>query len=184
MFCVVPQPEVTPVLEDDGTVPLIDPNFFSISFLIVVDPTVIDVPLNVEAVWSGNPSLLDKPRVTVEPTASHPPYFASLIFTSIKPQDLGEYSLSVVVGVSEREGVVSSDEVEVPMTLSLGENTEFFKAVSPYAHIYMYIQYFTSMHHLADLHLELGTTYIEGTLQYSIHLLNIHKYIYWFINNT
>ena len=100
LFCVVPQPEVTPLLEDDGTVPLVDPNFFSISFRIVVDPKV---PLNVEAVWSGIPSLLDKPRVTVEPTASHPPFFASLIFTSIKPQDLGEYSLSVVVGVSKEK---------------------------------------------------------------------------------
>ena len=37
LFSAVPQPEVTPVLEDDGTVPLIDPNFFSISFLIVLD---------------------------------------------------------------------------------------------------------------------------------------------------
>lgn len=120
LLSVVPQPEVTPVLnKDDGTVPLMDPNFFSISFVIVVDPRVVDVPLNVEAVWSGNPSLLDKPRVTVQPTSSQPPFFTSLIFTSIKPKDLGEYSLSVVVGVSS-EGVVSSDEVEVPMTLSLG----------------------------------------------------------------
>lgn len=140
LFSVVPQPEVTPILEDDGTVPLIDPNFFSISFLIVLDLRLIDVPLNVEAVWSGNPSLLDKPRVTVEPTASQPPFLTSLIFTSIKPRDLGEYSLSVVVGVTEREGVVSSDEVEVPMTLSLGMTTECFIAVLLYAHIYMYIQ--------------------------------------------
>ena len=90
------------------------------SFLIEVD-SAVDVPVEVEAEWSGNPSVLDAPRVTARPTPSQAPYLSTLVFTSIKPSDLGEYTLSVVVSVP-REGVVDSAPVDVSMTLAVGEN--------------------------------------------------------------
>lgn len=120
MISAVPEPVLTPIVNDDGTVPIQTLNSFVVSFLIDVDPSV-DIPLEVEAVWSGNPSLLEAPRVTIEPTTSYTPYLTSLVFDSIKPSDLGEYSLSVVLGVGSREGVVGSDPVEVSVTLSLGK---------------------------------------------------------------
>ena len=118
----VPKPVVTPILGDNGLVPIQSSDDFILSFLIGVDPTV-DIPVDVEATWKGHPSLLDKPRVTVQPTPSNPPYLTSLVFDSIKPRDFGDYGLSVVLGVSSREGVISSDAVDVSMVLSLGNNT-------------------------------------------------------------
>ena len=92
---------------------------FTLSFLIEVDRAV-DVPVDIEAEWSGNPSVLDAPRVTTRPTPSQAPYWTTLVFTCIKPSDLGEYTLSVVVSVL-REGVVGSAPVDVSMTLTVGE---------------------------------------------------------------
>lgn len=115
----VPEPVLSPIINSDGTVPVQSLDSFIVSFLIEVDPAV-DIPLEVEALWSGNPSLFDAPRVTIEPTTSHVPYLTSLIFDSIKPHDLGEYNLSVVL-VSTREWVISSAELQMSMSLSLGK---------------------------------------------------------------
>ena len=43
------------------------------------------------------------------------------MFNSIKPSDLGNYELSVVVSGNSREGVKDSAPVDVSMTLELGE---------------------------------------------------------------
>lgn len=115
----VPEPVLTPIINSDGPVPVQSLDSFIVSFLIEVDPAV-DIPLEVEALWSGNPSLFDAPRVTIEPTSSHVPYLTSIVFDSIKPHDLGQYNLSVVL-VSPREWVISSAEVQVSMSLSLGK---------------------------------------------------------------
>ena len=129
IFSTVPEPVVTPILEDDGLVPIVEPDAFTLSFLIEVDPAV-DVPVDVEAEWSGNPSVLDAPRVTVRPTPSQAPYLSTLVFNSIKPSDLGDYSLSVVVSVS-REGAIDSAPVDVSMTLAVGENN----IIQPSGHV-------------------------------------------------
>ena len=120
-FSAVPEPTVTPIVGNDGLVPIQSPDSFTLSFLIEVDPAV-DIPVDVETVWKEHPSLLDKPRVTVQPTPSNPPYLTSLVFDSIKPKDFGDYGLSVVLGVRSREGVINSDAVDVSMTFSLGNN--------------------------------------------------------------
>ena len=116
----VPQPEVTAVLSADGTVSITDPDSFSVSLLVEVDPGV-DVPLPILAVWSGHPSLSDTPRVTpVTSPLTGPPYTASLVFSSIKPRDLGQYTVSVTISDDSREGVVGSSPLDVDITLSLG----------------------------------------------------------------
>ena len=50
----------------------------------------------VDAVWSGNPSLTDTPRVTIL-APSESPYFTSIIFSSLTPADFGNYELMVQV---------------------------------------------------------------------------------------
>ena len=120
MFFLVPKPEITPILEQDGSVPFINPNSFDVSFLIEVDPAV-DVSLDVSAVWSGNPALSDSPRVMPQPSSTQEPYITTLAFSSIKPSDLGVYILTVQLNANSLEGVVSSDPVELEVTLSFGK---------------------------------------------------------------
>ena len=112
---------MTAVLSADGTVPVTDPDSFTLSLLVEVDPGV-DLPLPVLAEWSGHPSLSDTPRIT--PGASpitQKPYTASLVFSSIKPRDLGEYTLTVTISDDSRQGVVASSPLEVDINLSLGK---------------------------------------------------------------
>ena len=115
---IVPQPEVTAVLSADGTVPITDPDSFTLSLNIEVDPSV-DVALPVLAVWSGHPSLSDTPRVTPGAPLQQP-YTATLVFSSIKPRDLGQYTLTVTITDDSRQGVVGSSPLELDVSLSLG----------------------------------------------------------------
>ena len=91
--------------------------------MIKVDPAV-DTPVEVEALWSGNPSLSDSPRVTVqpvplaEPLTLGTPYLTSITFTSITPRDLGEYELTVRVGARSGWGIIDSSEVHRTASIS------------------------------------------------------------------
>ena len=111
---------MTAVLSADGTVPLTDPDSFTLSLNVEVDPAV-DVPLPVLAVWSGNPSLSDTPRVTPGSTPLQPPHTATLVFSSIKPRDRGQYTLTVTISNGSRVGVVGSSPLELNVTLSFGK---------------------------------------------------------------
>jgi hypothetical protein len=119
----VPQPAVTPILTVDGLVPVTDPDSFTLSLLVELDPAV-DVPLQLVAKWSGHPSLSDNPRVQPGAVPLQAPYLASLVFSSIKPRDLGVYTLTVELGDSSRPGVVSSIPLELDVTLSLDLHLE------------------------------------------------------------
>ena len=115
----VPQPEVTAVLSADGTVPISGSDLFTLSLDVEVDPAV-DVALPVVAVWSGHSSLTDTPRVTPGTSPLQQPYTATLVFSSIKPSDLGQYTLTVTITDDSRQGVVGSSPLELSISLSLG----------------------------------------------------------------
>ena len=119
LWFVVPQPEVIPIVRDDGSAETTSLDYyFTLSFLINVDPAV-DTPVEVEAVWSGNPSLSDSPRVAVKPVPLRKPYLTSIEFASIVPRDLGEYNLTVRAGT--RSTVDILDSLEVRHTASISE---------------------------------------------------------------
>ena len=68
---------------------------FRLSCLVEVD-SAVDIPVYVDAAWSGNPSLTDTPRVRVL-LPSEPPYYTSIIFSLLSPADFGNYELMVQV---------------------------------------------------------------------------------------
>ena len=112
-----------------------------------MDPAV-DVSLEVSAVWSGNPALSDSPRVMPQPSSTQEPYITTLAFSSIKPSDLGVYILTVQLNANSLEGVVSSDPVELEVTLSFGK---------VYINLTNTILSLISDNSL-DLHVQVGTT--------------------------
>ena len=119
MLLAVPQPVVTPVVDSDGKIPLNDPDAFVLSFVVEVDESV-DVPVDVVAEWGGNAALSDTPRVMPRPVPAGMPYIVSLAFSSIKPSDLGDYTLTVELSLSSNDAVVNSEPLEVTVILSSG----------------------------------------------------------------
>ena len=110
---------MTAVLSADGTVPISGSDSFTLSLDVELDPAV-DVALPVVAVWSGHPSLTDTLRVTPGTSPLQQPYTATLVFSSIKPSDLGQYTLTVTITDDSRQGVVGSSPLELSISLSLG----------------------------------------------------------------
>ena len=99
----VPEPVIHVVHED---IPITSQGHFRLSFLIEVDSSV-DTPVNVDARWSGNPSLSDSPRVSItSPTVV--PYSTSITFASLVSSDFGDYQIAVVVIPESGHGVCGS----------------------------------------------------------------------------
>ena len=111
---------MTLIIGDDGSVQTTSLDHFTVSCLIKVDPAV-DTLVEVEALWSGNPSLSDSPRVAVQPVPLGTPYLTSITFTSITPRDLGEYELTVQVGARSGEGILDSSEVHLTVSVTLSK---------------------------------------------------------------
>ena len=138
IWFVVPEPEVNLLVGSDGSFQTTSLDHFTVSCLIKVDPAV-DTPVEVEAVWSGNPSLSDSPRVTVQPVPLGTPYLTSITFTSITPHDLGEYKLAVRVGARSGEGIIDSSEVHRTASISKWSTEYYNKKVILYYSMIMSI---------------------------------------------